>query len=1042
MNMKTYIILFLFCLSFFLPNKMSGQTYNVQNVRSESVINREWTFNYLPSGKEDVTVSEQAYDDSKWQAIALPHTWSTYETTKDVHPYMMYASEREDSYWWNGWGYYRKRIVLGEELLGKKIFVEFEGVQKYSKVYCNGILLGEHKGGYNGFYFDLTPHVKLGEENLLTVAVSNRRDDKFGTIAPATAGNFNVYGGIYRNVRIVVKNDIYIPFQGSYKHEGGTFVTTPQVNHDHATVNIKTYVKNDQAQSKNIELRSIITDADDNIIEILKSKATINAEEIHEIEQKSKTISKPKLWSFKSPYLYKVYTEVLSDGKLCDTYTSPLGFRWFEWDYSDNKLIVNGEKIHIHGTNRHQEYPWVGDAMPHWMTERDMMDIRFGMNSNFMRTAHYPHDPLVYRFNDKHGIITVIEAPNIKPINFNRKTQEENMREMVRSFRNHPSVFFWSVGNETSNAGDSKWVYEEDTTRIIHERKTENYGDYVTHHASNLDMENLLRVTIRGWYNKDVKDLEPANSPGVDKSGQYAGTEEWQHKMARVDNGNIRGRIDWDVVGWLYEDHGCDRIYKDSPLQNINYKGWVDLYRIPKYMYYLWQANYLPEPMIHIQPHHWREKYLGEKKNVQVDSNCDKVELFVNNKKVGEQYPSKNNFFTVEFTNISIVDGSLKAIGTRGKETIETTLTMAGKPAQIILTAERGEIAADRSGMDIITADVVDAKGNRVVGFSEPLTWEVLGEGTLVGHNIYHSDIDKTLSMEGSGYVVTPVPNVVRATNKAGVITVKVSSPGLRTGEIKIKSIDVDRNQSINIKEPILSDIGRATSIVKDKKFREVAEYIQELQYTFNPSRISASNLEEYEKAMWDYVTERNPGIDTLSIEFGVLIKRLGSYLQGTSGEMTEDDYNFIAKTYNDLRLLSRTIENRNFHPNYTDELVRNYSGRMLTDNKIVDVEAAQKMINEIPQEIDVIFVRNPQRSSQILPIVYGNTTYRYSAVANSIEETLELLHPEEYKKLSDTEKKRLLDYIVKINPAVTKTEEGIKIKFDKPIAIPRNIKM
>ncbi len=210
MNMKTYIILFLFCLSFFLPNKMSGQTYNVQNVRSESVINREWTFNYLPSGKEDVTVSEQAYDDSKWQAIALPHTWSTYETTKDVHPYMMYASEREDSYWWNGWGYYRKRIVLGEELLGKKIFVEFEGVQKYSKVYFNGILLGEHKGGYNGFYFDLTPHVKLGKENLLTVAVSNRRDDKFGTIAPATAGNFNVYGGIYRNVRIVVKNDIYI----------------------------------------------------------------------------------------------------------------------------------------------------------------------------------------------------------------------------------------------------------------------------------------------------------------------------------------------------------------------------------------------------------------------------------------------------------------------------------------------------------------------------------------------------------------------------------------------------------------------------------------------------------------------------------------------------------------------------------------------------------------------------------------------------------------------------------------------------------------
>lgn len=1034
--------LFQLSLIYFVSISMHAQTFSPKDVRDEVVINREWTFNYFPSGKEDTTTIQNNYNDQQWKAIALPHTWSTYETTNDIHPYIMYASEREDPYWWNGWGYYRKRIILGKELEGKKIFIEFDGVQKYCKVYFNGNLLGEHKGGYSGFYFDLTPYVRLGEENILTVSVSNRRDDKFGIIPPATAGNFNVYGGIYRSVRLVIKNPVHIPFQGSYKHEGGTFVTTPKVNNDEATVNVKTYVKNDAIGNKSIELKTIITDADRNIIENILSVATIAPGAIHEFSQNSKTILNPKLWSPEFPYLYNVYTEVWADGKLCDTYLSPLGFRWFAWDFTDNKLMVNGKKIHIHGTNRHQEYPWVGDAMPYWMTRRDMMDIRYGMNTNFMRTAHYPHDPMVYNFNDEHGIITVVEVPNIKPINFGRNIQERNMREMVRSYRNHPSVFFWSVGNETSNAGDSKWVYEEDTTRIIHERKTENYGDFVTHHASNLDMENLLRVTIRGWYNKDVKDLEPSNSHGVDKSGQHAGTEEWQHKMARVDNGNIRGRIDWDVVGWLYEDHGCDRLYKDSPLQNINYKGWVDLYRIPKYMYYLWQANYLPEAMVHIQPHYWRENYLGQKKSIQVDSNCDKIELFVNGKKIGEQYPSKENFFTVEFKDVPIVSGSLKAIATRGKEKVESILNLAGKPVQIVLTAEQGTIPADRSGIDIVTADVVDANGNRVIGFSEPLTWKVLGEGKLVGHNVYYSDIDKTLSAEGSGYVVTPIPNVVRSTNRPGTITVRVSSPGLKSGEIEIMSVAVDRKQTGGIKEPVLTDAGRMTSIPKNEGFRETVEYIQEMKYISNPTRIDGSSLEEYENIMRRYVIERNPQIDTLSTEFNVLVKRLGAYLQGTSGELTEDDYNFIAQSYNDLRLLSRTIEGRNFQPNYTDELIRDYSQRLLTDNKIIDVTTEQNMINSIPREIDILFIRNPQKSNQILPIQYGNTTYRYSAVAGSIEEALDLLHPDEYKKLSTEEKTRLLDYLTKINPAITKTKDGYKIKFDKPIAIPRDIKM
>lgn len=1008
--------------------------------RVEVNINRDWTFNYYPSGEEKTEIAKSDFDDSHWKAIALPHTWSTYETTRDVHPYIMMASERDDSFWWNGWGYYRKHLTLGNELRGKRMFVEFDGVQKYGKVYFNGHLLGDHKGGYCGFYFDVTPYVNFGGDNLLTVAVSNRRDDKFGTIPPATAGNFNVYGGIYRSVKFVVKNTVYIPYQGSYKHEGGTFVTTPEVSEKQATVNVKTYVKNDDTKALTATLTTTVVSPKGKKIISITTSQRIAPGEISQFDQTLKPVKSPQLWSAETPTLYTVKSEVKVDGKTVDTYTSPLGFRTFSWDFTDNKLIVNGKKMHIHGTNRHQEFPWLGDAMPEWLTLRDMLDIRNGMNTNFMRTAHYPHDPLVYDFNDRHGIVTVVESPNIKPIDFGRDIQENNMREMVRHFRNHPSVMFWSVGNESANAGDSRWVHEEDTTRIIHERKTEGYDDYVTHHATNLDMENLLRVTIRGWYNKDVKNLEPVNEPGVEKSGQYAGTEEWQHKMARIDGGSIRGRIDGDVVGWLYEDHGCDRMYKDAPLKNINYKGWVDLYRIPKYMYYLWQANYLPEPMVYIQPHHWREVYLGQRKDIQVDSNCDSVELFVNGKSYGVKHPSKDNFFTVTFSDVAIERGEIKAVATRGGKKVEQAIEMAGTPARVVLTAERGRIPADRSGIDIVTADVVDARGNRVVGFSGDLTWEVIGEGTLAGHNLYTSDIDKTLAVEGTGYVVTPVPNLVRSTSRPGIIKVRVTSPGLEAAEVEIVTEAVDSEPVSGVSQPLLSDTGRVAIVEKDTDFRERVTYQEEMGRVFSPQRFEGKSADDFEVAMRKFVLKHNPEIDKKSIEFKALVKRLGSYLAGTNGEFTEDDYNFIAQTYNSLRLLSRTVDSRNFHPDYRQELVKHYSAAMLTDGKIVDVTAELAMIDSIPREIDVMYIRNPQKSSQILPILYGNTSYRYSAVASTLEAALELLHPGEYSSLPAEKQRSLLAYLARINPSITIDGTVVTFKFDKPIAIPRNI--
>ncbi|MGM9787246.1 MAG: glycoside hydrolase family 2 protein [Candidatus Cryptobacteroides sp.] len=1019
----------------------AAMPYRPSQARSEMLINTDWTFNYLPSGVETPEMASLDFDDSRWQAISVPHTWFTYETTSDIHPFIGSAAERDDAYWWNGWGWYRKRIKFDRQLQGKKIFIEFDAVQKYAKVYVNGEFLGDHKGGYGSFYFDLTPYLRFGEDNVIAVAVSARRDDKFGTIPPATAGNFNVYGGIYRDVRLVVKNQIHIPFQGSYKHEGGTFVTTSAVESGNAVINLKTYVRNGSGASRKITLKSIVVDAAGEVVRTLVSNSIVEDGEIHCFEQKSDPIANPHLWSPEDPYLYHIYSEVYDErGCLLDNYTTPLGFRYFHWDHDAGTLVLNGRSIHIHGINRHQEYPWLGDAMPKWLTERDIMDMASNLNTNFQRTAHYPQDPIVYDMHDRLGIITVEEVPNNKNIEYDRQVQEWNMREMVRRDRNHPSIMFWSVGNETSCAADSRWTFEEDTTRIIHERKTERYGDYVTHHASDLDMENLLRVTVRGWTDTDVKDLEPKNNEAVSKSGQQAGTEEWQHSMARVQDGSIRGRIDGNIVCWLYADHGCDRIYKDAPLKNINYKGWVDMYRYPKYMYYLWQANYATDPMVYIHPHYWQRKYSGRKCTFRVDSNCDVVELFVNGSSIGKAYPSASNFHTVEFKDVEVMEGTLSAVAFRDGKEVRDEVVMAGEPYAVVLNhIQDKNLVADRSGLAVVSADVVDADGNHVQAFSGDLEWRISGPASLVGPEHYSSDIDLGLSSFGTGYVTTPVSNIVRTSDKPGLITVTVTAEGLKPGTLTLKSVKNRKKTIAGVSEIQLKDEGR-TKVARDSVFFEKVEYVQEISPIFAPEQFNASSTEEYVRIIRAFVMDRNPGIDVDCIEFGFLMERLGTYLENTAGELTEDDYNFIGKSYNDLRLLSRAIDNRNFHPLYSMQLKKDLSKRVILKGELVDIEKALHQINSIPPLLDIVLVRNPSKSSQVAKVQYGNTTYRYSIVASSIEEVVELLHPG-FSGLTEEERVKFLTLVAEVNPSVIYAGDGCGFRYDTPVAIPRKIR-
>lgn len=742
--------------------------------------------------------------------------------------------------------------------------------------------------------------------------------------------------------------------------------------------------------------------------------------EMVRFDQTSAPIPEPRLWSPETPYVYVVHSEVYDGDRLVDVYESPLGFRTFYWDHAENTLYLNGRPVAINGTNRHQEYPWLGDAIPDWITRQDMEDIRHGLGHNFIRAAHYPNDPFLYHLTDSLGIITVEEVPNIKSIDFSEAVQERNVRAMVRRDRNHPSILFWSMGNESDDAANSAWAWEEDTTRIIHLRKGEDGGDYVTHTHEDLDLENLLRVTVGGWYTTDDApdgyDYRPEN-------GQHASTERWQHEMAQAPGGSVRGSMDEDVVVWLYADHGADREYLNAPLKHVNPKGWVDLYRTPKQLYYLWQAHFTETPMVHVHPYFWRQSYLGHRKKIVVDSNADTVELFVNGGRLGTRRPKSSNHHSVAFDSIEVVRGTLLAVATKGDVVVRDSVTMAGTPARLALRPSHDQIVADRSGLAVVRVDVADSAGVPVLGSAPPLTWSVEGPGRLVGPPVYESDADKHEAMGGMMYIAAPISNLVRSTSEPGTITVRVSAPELEGAEVTIRSVP-PRTSEEGIEAPPLSDASRHP-VARDTAYVAGAEMpeIEPIRPARQRLRTSAETPAALREAVDAFVMEANPDVDTTTAVYRAFAEGLVGTLQRTGGELVEDDYNVATQRYNDALRLVRYLDLLPLHLRYKQAMREYYAEAILERGTTVDLQAERERLSMLGRGPSRVVLAREGGGRPNLDYDYVPDLYRTGA--RDLEALLALAYPE-FAKLAPAQQRRLAAFVAAINPhAVRPSKEG-----------------
>lgn len=406
-------------------------------LRETQNFNREWKFQIGDHpGAEAV-----AFNDAKWEDIGLPHSFS-----------MPYFAAGKAFY--VGYGWYRKPFEVPAKWAGKRLFLDFEGAFQDAEIFLNGKKVGEHKGGYTGFEVEITGAAKMGA-NVLAVRLNNLWN---GQLAPR-AGEHTFSGGLYRNVWLVAVNPLHVAWYG-------TFVTTPKVSADSATVNVKTEVVNESAIAKNCGLRSEVLDASGQVVASLSATQTIPAGKTVTFDQTSGPIAKPKLWSPETPTLYRVVSTVLGDKTPADRFETPFGIRSIQWT-ADKGFFLNGQHRYFKGANVHQDHAGWGDAVTSAGAARDVKKMK-DAGFDFIRGSHYPHAPAFVEACDEQGMMYWSENAfwgtggfksdgywncSAYPVNAAddkgfEDSVKQQLREMVRIHRNHPSIVAWSMSNE------------------------------------------------------------------------------------------------------------------------------------------------------------------------------------------------------------------------------------------------------------------------------------------------------------------------------------------------------------------------------------------------------------------------------------------------------------------------------------------------------------------------------------------------------------------------------------------------------------------
>lgn len=774
-------------------------------------MNNDWGF-YLGDAGED---GAGKIADADYQAISLPHIMRL--EPKHCGGNILYQ----------GIGWYRRYFDLDQKLKGRNVYLEFEGVMLNCMVYINGQKAAEHHGGYMGFEVDATPYIKWEGSNLLEVRVSAEPDPQTPHGKNPGEIDFNYYSGIYRDVWLVYKDNLQItnPLSANTEAGGGIFVTYPEVSKEKATVSVKTQLANRSDEPVTVTLVQKLMDANEVTVATSEQEITLSGQAVKDCTQEM-AVSHPSLWHPYSPNLYTLGTEIVEDGKVVDNETTKIGIRHIL--QTKEGFYINGEKLYLRGTNRHQCFPNVGDAVSNSMHERDALYIKQG-GYNAVRAAHYPQDEAFLNACDKYGLLVIECIPgwqfwNDDPVFAERLYQVG--REMIRRDRNHPSIFLWETmlnetvyprpiadsiqkiahaefpGDQMYTVGDY-WGHQDvaDCFDVYYKQvsKFPADGDVMTNNPKDL-------ISIAAHYSREWGDGAGEKPRASLAEDEY---EQWRQCRSRLECLDGRGYFDWCMLdanpnmaghfSWCFMDipRGLE--------STTEYCGAVDLNRFPKFSYYMHQSmrdvrisqpGLYDGPMVHIASYNSKAALDSSSKEIWVFSNCDSVSLYRNDNHIGtisrqkaaENYPNvvnKGGSPAFRFKVNGYEAGTLKAVAyLDGQVCCLDEVTTAGEPhhLKVILPGSNIQPIADASDMIPVWIIVEDQAGNRVTDSSLKIHLTVTGEGTLIGKDNDYAGIENQMVEGGVGSCF------VRTTRKAGKIVIRAEAQGLEPGEIVVES--------------------------------------------------------------------------------------------------------------------------------------------------------------------------------------------------------------------------------------------------------------
>lgn len=612
------------------------------------------------------------YDDSSWETVNIPHTWNDKDT------------DDEEAGFYRGPAWYRKKIFIDKSQEGRKAVIYFEGANQEVQLYLNGKYIGEHKGGYARFCFDITSKLLYGQENLFAVCVSNAYNPN---IAPLSA-DFTFYGGIYRDVYLKFLNPVHISMNDYAS--SGVYIRTPKVSKSDATVEVTASLTNDlPSSSGEIIIENELCDATGKELKKTQKVIRLDAGETRSNISEEIEIDSPHLWDIDDPYRYYVYTRILDkrSGKVMDEVATPFGIRWFGFD-PEKGFSLNGKWRKLIGTARHQDYFQKGNALEDEFHVQDVLLLK-KMGGNFLRVSHYPQDPVIMEMCDKLGIVTSVEIPLINSVTESDEFMENSVnmaREMVRQNYNHPSVMIWGYMNEIFLArpytgGEELSRYYKYTERlarklesVIREEDSSRYTMIACHNApkfyedANLtDIPMILGWNLyQGWYEPDINEFQylldefhrryknkvlmvTEYGPDVDPrlhsysperfdfSQEYGLVYHTHYLKEILRRPFIAGSSLWNLNDF-YSESRVDAV------PHVNNKGVTGLDRELKDTYWFYKASLSKEPVLAIGNREWKSR--GGEANtdngecvqtVPVFSNASEVELYVNGKNLGKK---------------------------------------------------------------------------------------------------------------------------------------------------------------------------------------------------------------------------------------------------------------------------------------------------------------------------------------------------------------------------------------------------------------------